>query len=264
MSPPARSSRATSFTRSRLTFVEASKFVSVARTIDFNDWLASAEVERARVGAVEAAFAEPYHRERPRDAEERELLRQRGTPEYLVGPPSEETARRTFAVPGATAVFREVDLALLDHDDRDGRRILIEAEHPEFADALERDDEFVIIDGEEVNPRLHLSLHEIVVEQLWENDPPEAWGTAKRLLAAGYERHEILHMLGSALAPQLWRAAAKGEASSREEYLSALSRLPQSWEGQRTERNVGRASRGTRAKARKAARRARKRNRKTG
>jgi hypothetical protein len=237
--------------------------VGVTRTIDFDEWLASAEVERARVRAVEAAFAEPYRRERPRDAEETALLRQRGTPEYLIGPPSDEAARRTFAVPRASGVFREVDLALLDPADRDERRMLIEAEHPEFADALERDEELVIIDGEEVDPRLHLTLHEIIVEQLWEDDPPEAWRTAKRLLAAGYERHEILHMLGSALFPQLWRAIAKGEASSSEEYLSALSRLPRSWEGTRGERSVGRASsHKLAAKARKAARRARKRNRK--
>jgi Domain of unknown function (DUF1841) len=237
--------------------------VGVTRTIDFDDWLASAEVERARVRAVEAAFAEPYRRERPRDAEETELLGQRGTPEYLIGPPSDEAVRRTFAVPRASGVFREVDLALLDPADRDERRMLIEAEHPEFADALERDEELVIIDGEEVDPRLHLTLHEIIVEQLWEDDPPEAWRTVKRLLAAGYERHEILHMLGSALVPQLWRAIAKGEASSSEEYLSALSRLPRSWEGTRAERSVGRASsHKLAAKARKAARRARKRNRK--
>lgn len=238
--------------------------MTVTRTIDFKDWLASAGVERARVRAVEAAFAEPYRRERPRDAEESELLRQRGTPEYLIGPPSEEAARRAFAVPRAHGVFREIDLALLDPGDRDERRMLIEAEHPEFASALERDDDLVIIDGEEVNPRLHLTLHEIVVQQLWDDDPPEAWRTAKRLMAAGYERHEVVHMLGSALVPQLWRAVAKGKASSNEEYLDALSRLPQSWEGSRAERKVGRGSRGKlAAKARKAARRARKRNRKT-
>lgn len=237
--------------------------MSVTRTIDFNDWLASAEVERARVRAVEAAFAEPYRRERSRDAEESELLRQRGTPEYLIGPPSDETARRAFAVPPARGVFGEIDLALLDPADRDERRILIEAEHPEFADALDRDEEFVIIDGEEVDPRLHLTLHEIIVEQLWEDDPPEAWRTAQRLTAAGYERHEILHMLGSALVPQLWRAMAKGETSDTEEYLSALSRLPRSWERTGSERATGRVSRGKlAAKARKAARRARKRNRK--
>jgi hypothetical protein len=49
-------------------------------------------------------------------------------------------------------VFREVDLALLDPADRDDRLMLIEAEHPEFADALQREDELVILDGEEVSP----------------------------------------------------------------------------------------------------------------
>jgi hypothetical protein len=237
--------------------------VGVTRTIDFDDWLASAEAERARVRTVEAAFAEPYRRERPRDAEGSELLRQRGTPEHLIGPPSDEAARRAFAVPRASGMFRKVDLGLLDPADRDDRRILIEAEHPEFAEALERDDELVFVGAEEVNPRLHLTLHEIIVGQLWEDDPPEAWHTAKRLLAAGYERHEILHMLGSALVPQLWRAVAKGETTSSEGYVNALSRLPRSWEDTRAERSVGHvSSHKLAAKARKAARRARKRNRK--
>jgi len=142
--------------------------MSVTRTIDFNDWLASARLNARACAAVEAAFAEPYRRERSRDAEESELLRQRGTPEYLIGPPSDETARHAFAVPPARGVFGEIDLALLDPAHRDERRILIEAEHPEFADALDRDEEFVMIDGEEVDPRLHLTLHEIIVEQLWE------------------------------------------------------------------------------------------------
>jgi hypothetical protein len=237
--------------------------MSVTRTIDFNDWLASVEVERARGRAVEAAFAEPYRRERSRDAEESELLRQRGAPEHLIGPPSDEAARRAFAVPPARGVFGEIDLAFLDPADRDERRILIEAEHPQFADALNRVDEFVIVDGEEVDPRLHLTLHEIIVEQLWEDDPPEAWRTAQRLTAAGYDRHEILHMLGSALVPQLWRALAKGETSDGEEYLRALSRLPRSWERTGSEQAAGRVSRGkVAAKVRKAARQARKRNRK--
>jgi len=157
-------------------------------------------------------------------------------------------------------LYREA--ALLDPDDRDERRILIEAEHPDFADALERDEEVVVIDGEAVNPRLHLALHEIVVEQLWENDPPEAWRTAQRLLAAGYERHEILHLLGSALAPQLWRAIAKGESTSTQEYRDALARLPRSSEGARDERRLGVSKHRLVAKARKTARQARKRNRK--
>ena len=47
-----------------------------------------------------------------------------------------EAARRTFACPAASGVVDGVDLALLDRDDEDQRRILIEAEHPELKEAL--------------------------------------------------------------------------------------------------------------------------------
>ena len=43
-----------------------------------------------------------------------------------------------------------------------------------------------------VNPRLHITLHEIVANQLWGDEPPEMWHTAKHLVVVGYERHEIL------------------------------------------------------------------------
>lgn len=111
--------------------------------------------------------------------------------------------------------------------------MLIRAEHPELAAALKRAEDVVLVDGQELNPRLHLTLHEVIAEQLWENDPPEAWETAQRLLAAGYDRHEIFHMLGSAFVPQLWRALAEGQPASNEEYVQALMRLPASWEAQR-------------------------------
>ncbi|MGZ6576401.1 MAG: hypothetical protein ACXVHJ_36125, partial [Solirubrobacteraceae bacterium] len=62
------------------------------------------------------------------------------------------------------------------------------------------------IDGGDgpMNPRLHLKLHEIVATQLWDDSPPEVWGTAVRLLDAGYERHEILHMLGRVVSDHVW------------------------------------------------------------
>jgi Domain of unknown function (DUF1841) len=235
----------------------------MTRSIDFKDWLASAEVERRRVSAVEAAFAEPYRRERARDVEEADFLRRRGTAESLTGPSSDDAARRAFAAPRRSGFFGEIDLALLDPADRDDRRLLIEAEHSELADALEYDEEVVTVDGEEINPRLHVTVHEIIAEQLWQNDPPEAWTTAKRLLEAGYERHEIFHMLGSALVPQIWRAVAEGKPSSSEEYLEALAALPGPWEpahGGRAE--PARSRHKLAVKARKAARKARKRNRK--
>jgi len=184
----------------------------------------------------------------------------------LIGPPSDDAARRAFAAPPRSGTFRGLDLSLLDPQDRDERHLLIEAEHPELAEALEADDEVAVVGADEVNPRLHITLHEIVAEQLWEDDPPEAWQTARRLLAAGYERHEIFHMLGSALVPQLWQALHERRPADPDEYIRALSGLPGSWESSRVERPekpeakhklAAKARRSERAAARKRKRRRR-------
>ena len=49
-------------------------------------------------------------------------------------------------------------------------------------------------------------MHEIVANQLWADDPPEVWQTATRLLAAGYERHEVLHMLASVVSDDVYES----------------------------------------------------------
>ena len=50
------------------------------------DWLAGHEDARRQLEQIRTAFAEPYRRERPRDREKARLLRERGTPEHLIGP----------------------------------------------------------------------------------------------------------------------------------------------------------------------------------
>jgi hypothetical protein len=55
------------------------------RRIRFTDWLRGREAAQRRVKKIERAFG-PYRRERPRDPDEAELLRERGTPEHLIGP----------------------------------------------------------------------------------------------------------------------------------------------------------------------------------
>jgi hypothetical protein len=67
-----------------------------------------------------------------------DFLRRLGTPEDLIGPSSDEAARRAFAAPRRSGALGEIDLALLDPAARDDRRLLIEAEHPALAEALER------------------------------------------------------------------------------------------------------------------------------
>src|SRR3954447_4202366 len=112
--------------------------------------------------------------------------------------------RRRFAVPPVTGEYLEIDLALLDPADPDERRILIEAEHPELHRALESGRDEIHLGGETINPTLHIAMHEIVANQLWDDNPPEVWRTAQRLLAVGYERHEILHMLASVVANDVY------------------------------------------------------------
>jgi hypothetical protein len=106
-----------------------------------------------------------------------------------------------------------LDLALLDRDDEDERRYLIEAEHPLFAQALRTDAELEV-GGEPMSPRLHVSMHEIVTNQLWADDPPEVWATAQRLAALGYERHVILHMIASLVSHDLWEPCIAGRPST--------------------------------------------------
>jgi hypothetical protein len=68
-------------------------------------------------------------------------------------------------VPPAHGTYQGLDLELLDRGEEDERALLIEARHGEFADALQGDDD-VMLDGEPVNPRLHVAMHQVVANQL--------------------------------------------------------------------------------------------------
>jgi Domain of unknown function (DUF1841). len=136
--------------------------------------------------------------------------------------------RRRFACPPRRGRFQGLDLSFLDPSDPDDRHFLILAEHPELARAIHRNEDEVVIDGERMNPRLHITIHELVVNQLWDDDPPEVWQTARRLLAAGYERHDVLHMLAAAAAQEVWHVIHEREPFERDRYVRALEALPAS------------------------------------
>jgi hypothetical protein len=144
--------------------------------------------------------------------------------------PSDEERRRRFACPPARGYFDGVDLSFLDPADRDDRHFLILAEHPDLHRAIEEGAEQVVVGGRPINPRLHLSLHEVVAAQLWDDDPPEVWETAKRLQRLGYERHDILHMLGSVVTHEIWWALKEEKPYDHDRYVRALDALPESWQ----------------------------------
>lgn len=135
-----------------------------------------------------------------------------------------------FLFPPLAGKIHGIDLADLDPTDDDERNILIAGEHPELHDALDAGLETVEIDGCAENPRLHLTLHEIVAAQIWDGEADQVWDTAKRLSTLGYERHEVLHMIASAVADHMWAAMDGKQPADSEAYGRALEELPESWE----------------------------------
>jgi hypothetical protein len=154
--------------------------------------------------------------------------------------------RRMFAMPFFGARIGDEDFPELDPGDPDERRLLIEGEHPEYHDAL-LDPAFEgEVDG--VNPRLHLAIHEVVANQLWDDDPRQAWQAAKRLRDAGQDRHDILHALGGIIATHLHGAltgARQVDVGAYQRALDALGQPP----SRRSANVAGRARASRSAKA---------------
>ncbi len=174
------------------------------------------------------------------------------------GADREDARRRFVADPD---VLGALGLTFEQLSDPDVRSVALRHEHPEFEQALkEGRREIEGVDGP-MNPRLHLAMHEIVATQLWDDSPSEVWDTAARLLDAGYERHEILHMLGRLVSDQVWEALHDERPYDRERHVAALHALPGSWERERTTNTAIRRHDDARKKARRAARSARQRNR---
>jgi hypothetical protein len=160
--------------------------------------------------------------------------------------------RRAFAVPALGADY-DGDLGLLDPDDEDERRMLIQAEHPEFGTAVESDLREVHVAGTNVNPVLHIAMHEIVTNRLLANEPPEMWETAQQLLAGGYERHEVMHMLASVVSAEVFDVLRDQPPHEIERVRTDLAALPESWEAQRAatpeDRHANRAERRARKRS---------------
>jgi hypothetical protein len=131
--------------------------------------------------------------------------------------------RRMFAMPYIGARIGDEDYPQLDPADPDQRGILIEGEHPEWHDLL-RDPSF---EGEAdgVNPRLHLAVHEMIANQLWDDEPPEAWRAAQRLLATGADRHDVMHELGRVAMEHLYAALSTHQPVDPTAYRAALDAL---------------------------------------
>jgi hypothetical protein len=105
-------------------------------------------------------------------------------------PPLDAHARRR-------ALAEDWDLSLLDPTDSDERSILI---------------------------RL------VVATQIIDGEPPEMFETADRLIAAGRDPHDVLHMLGSTVSDQIWSVTHHQRPYDRAAHIAALTALPGGWD----------------------------------
>jgi Domain of unknown function (DUF1841) len=136
--------------------------------------------------------------------------------------------RRSWAMPSGHGIYQDLDLELLNPADEDQCGLLIEAQHPELEDAL-RDDEEMIVGGEPFNPRLHVSLHQVVANQLLADDPPETWQAVQRLAGRGYDWHNIMHMIAAVVGDDLYQMLNEQRRFDRDDYARRLSELPGDW-----------------------------------
>lgn len=182
-------------------------------------------------------------------------------------PSEDRCARQRFVAD--PAVLRELQLDLEQLADEDVRATVIRAEHPELEEALKAGLDESDGPAGPMNPRVHLLMQEIVATQLWTDTPPQMWATARRLRDQGYERHEVLHMLGRVVSTQIWRSMRGEGPVDHDAQIAALNELPESWERERAAIRLEREHEGTRQRnvddARRRARRqsksSRRRNR---
>ncbi len=130
-----------------------------------------------------------------------------------------------------------IDLAFLNPSDADDRSLLIAFEHPELDRAREKGIEEVVVDGETIRPGLHLTIHEVVANQIWDGNPEVTWRTAERLTGLSYDRHEVLHMAGQVVAEEIWAALREERLHTPELMAAGLAALPESWEALRNRPN---------------------------
>ena len=116
--------------------------------------------------------------------------------------------------PPGHGTYQGLDLELLDPDDEDERTFLLQAQHPELEEALQRGVE-VTVRGEPMNPRLHVTLHVMVANQLLADDPPQTWQTVQRLAGLGYDWHNIMHMISGLVAEDVHRAMTEKQRAGR-------------------------------------------------
>jgi len=120
-----------------------------------------------------------------------------------------------------------MDLDLLDPGDDDELGFLIEALHgcadlPGGSPDLGSPDQAG-------NPRLHVTMHQIVARQILDDNPPQTWQAVQRLARLGYSWHDIMHMIAGLVAEDVHGALTAHRHPDPADYARRLDELPADW-----------------------------------
>ncbi len=101
-------------------------------------------------------------------------------------------------------------------------------DHPEYRDGVldgSLPEEILDANGELINPRLHLTMHAIVEQQLAGDEPAGIAEIARQLANLGVSPHEIRHLISGPLAEQLWAMQSEGAPFDTAGYLEDLREI---------------------------------------
>jgi hypothetical protein len=87
----------------------------------------------------------------------------------------------------------------------------------------------MVVDGEPFNRRLHITLHQIVADQLLADKPPQTWQTVQRRAGLGYDWHNIMHMIARLASDDIYQATSEQKPFGLRDYAQRLSELPGDW-----------------------------------
>lgn len=85
---------------------------------------------------------------------------------------------------------------------------------------------YFVPEDEEDNLRFQGTLRAIIANQIADDDPPQTWLTAQRLLGLGMTREQVMNELTMTLCPHILAVLSKKEPFDAGEYLADLARLP--------------------------------------
>jgi len=118
-----------------------------------------------------------------------------------------------------------VDESALNDDDR----VLVEVMrmHPEYYDLWGQLDELSQeeIERDGTNPILHVTIHQIVENQIANGEPAEAAKTLQRLMKQGKTRHQALHEVGKVLTEEMFEVLKANRPYNERRYVARLRRL---------------------------------------